>query len=59
MRSEPLVAAKKVDVGAGPVPARTPVRAFLRRSPSTHIGPCGPSGWHWACPYTAVLKRQG
>ena len=46
----------EADVGAGPVPARTPGRAFLRRSSGTSTGPSGPSGWHGACPYTAVLR---
>ena len=41
------------DVGAGPVPARLPVRAnFSRKWSAKHTDPCGSSGWHGACPYT-------
>jgi hypothetical protein len=36
------------NVGAGPVPARTPER----RSSREDIPPNGGSGWHRACPYT-------
>ena len=45
------------DVGADPVPARTPVRAFVRRRLTAHIGPAGPSGWHRACPYTGGITN--
>ena len=40
------------DVGADPVPARTPDRAFISRKSAAQIGSSGPSGWHRACPYT-------
>ena len=43
-------------VGAGPVPARTPGRAFV----ATFLwrsGPAGPSGWHGACPYISDMPH--
>ena len=46
------------DVGAGPVPARTPDRAFISRRSTMHIGPYGPSGWHGACPYTGGVTNK-
>ena len=45
------------NVGVGPVPARTPDRACVRRSPTTHIGPSVPSGWHGACSYTGGITH--
>ena len=39
-------------VGAGPVPARTPDRAFICQKLAVQIAPDGAAGWHGACPYT-------
>ena len=38
-------------VGAGPVPARWPVRATFDVKNHAYIAPFGASGWHRACPY--------
>ena len=47
-------------VGAGPVPARCPVRGISTRHVAVIICPVGQAGWHKACPYTGgagVAKR--
>ena len=43
-------------VGAGPVPARCPIRGTEKSRISVNIAPLGASGWHGASPYTGELR---
>jgi hypothetical protein len=44
------------EVGAGPVPARLPIRANqIHNNEAKNTCPYGQSGWHRACPYFGQL----